>query len=84
LITPICPHTMSSRAMVVAGGEGVTVCVISSPGEVGLSADGSDPFPLEANDRVVVQRAPYSAKLVRRKGYRFYDVLRQKLSDPSN
>jgi len=83
LVTPICPHTMSSRAMVVGGGEEVAVNVISSPGEVGLSADGSDPFPLEAGDRVVVVRAPYLAKLVRRKGYRFYDVLRQKLSDPS-
>jgi NAD+ kinase len=84
LVTPICPHTMSSRAMVVAGGEEVTVCVIANPGEVGLSADGSDPFPLEADDRVVVKRAPYLAKLVRRPGYRFYDVLRQKLSDPAN
>ncbi len=81
LVTPICPHTMNSRAMVVAGSESVTITVVASPGEVGLSADGTDPFPLGKGDVVHVTRAPYVARLVRRRGYRFYDVLRQKLSD---
>lgn len=81
LVTPICPHTMNSRAMVVAGSEPVIVTVLDSPGEVGLSADGSDPFPLERDDQVHVFRSPYSARLVRRHSYSFYDVLRQKLSN---
>jgi len=81
LVTPICPHTMNSRAMVVAGSEVVTITVVTSPGEVGLSADGSDPFPLGRGDVVRVSRAPFMARLVRRRGYRFYEVLRQKLSD---
>lgn len=81
LVTPICPHTMASRSMVVTGNEPVTVQVTESPGAVGLSADGSDPFPLEVGDLIRVVKAPYTAKLVRRPDYRFYDVLRQKLSD---
>lgn len=83
LITPICPHTMNSRAMVISGSEEVCIRVAESPGEVGLSADGSDPFELKRGDHVRVSRAPNPALLVRRTSYRFYDVLRQKLSDPA-
>ncbi|MEW8977572.1 MAG: NAD(+)/NADH kinase [Symbiobacterium sp.] len=80
LITPICPHTMSARSIVVGADDAVAIRVVASPGEVGLSADGSDPFPLVPGDVVRVERAPYPARLVRLPGYRFYDVLRQKLS----
>lgn len=83
LITPICPHTMSTRALVVSGQERVTAEVAESPGEVGLSLDGAEPFKLKKGDRVEVSRAPHVARLVRRQGYRFYDVLRQKLADPA-
>lgn len=82
LVTPVCPHTMNSRAMVVAGSEQVTVAVRESHGEAGFSADGSDPIPLQNGDLVKVSRALYSARLVRRHGYRFYDVLREKLANP--
>lgn len=82
LVTPICPHTIGSRSIVVGGRQQVSVTILESPGEVGLSADGSDPFPLNSGDVVHVERAPYPARLVRRQTYRFYDVLRQKLADP--
>lgn len=82
LVTPICPHTMSTRALVVSGQEQVAVEVAETPGEVGLSMDGAEPFGLRRGDRVEVSRAPHVARLVRRHGYRFYDVLRQKLADP--
>ncbi|BAD40822.1 NAD(+)/NADH kinase [Symbiobacterium thermophilum] len=80
LVTPICPHTMSARSIVVGADVALAIRVAASPGEVGLSADGSDPFPLLPGDVVRVGRAPYTARLVRLPGYRFYDVLRQKLS----
>jgi NAD+ kinase len=83
LVTPICPHTMISRAMVVAGSERVAINVLENPGEVGLSVDGSDPYPLEKGDQVRISRAPYAARLVRRHTYQFYEVLRQKLAHPS-
>ncbi|MBP2016699.1 NAD+ kinase [Symbiobacterium terraclitae] len=79
LITPICPHTISARSMVVNADVPLAIRVVSSPGEVGLSADGSDPFPLVPGDVVRVGRAPYPARLVRLPGYQFYDVLRKKL-----
>jgi NAD+ kinase len=82
LVTPICPHTMNSRAMVLSGNETVTIVVAESPGEVNLSADGSDPIPLTRGDVIRFTRSPYSARLVRRHNYRFYEVLRHKLANP--
>lgn len=82
VVTPICPHTMTTRPMVFSGSEQVTVKVVENPGEVGLSTDGSDPIPLNAGDLVKISRAPYMVKLVRRHSYRFYEVLRQKLANP--
>lgn len=82
MVTPICPHTMAARSIVVAGDEQVTVSVLESPGAVGLSTDGSEPIVVLPGDRVLVSRAPYSARLVRRHGYSFYDVLRRKLANP--
>lgn len=82
LVTPICPHTMAARTIVVSGGEEVAVSILESPGEVGLSADGSEPMELIPGDRVLVSRAPFSARLVRRDAYSFYDVLRRKLANP--
>ncbi|MDF2628145.1 MAG: hypothetical protein K0R39_1976 [Symbiobacteriaceae bacterium] len=84
LITPICPHTMAARTIVVSGGEQVVVTVWESPGEVGLSSDGSEPIGLIPGDRVLVSRAPFSARLVRRHTYSFYDVLRRKLANPGS
>jgi NAD+ kinase len=82
LITPISPHTMMSRPIVVGAHETVIITVIESRGEIGLSADGMDPFPLQEGDQVVITRSPHVAKLVRRLDYRFYDVLREKLAPP--
>lgn len=82
LVTPICPHSMNSRSMVVSGREQITITVLDCSGEVGLSADGNDPYPLHKGDLVRISRAPYMARLVRRHTYRFYDVLRQKLASP--
>jgi NAD+ kinase len=83
LVTPICPHTMNSRATVVSATEEIVIRVEGSAGEVGLSWDGSEPFALQEGDVVRVSKAPYHARLVRRPTYRFYDVLRQKLTCPS-
>lgn len=84
LITPICPHTMAARSIVVSGSEQVVVAVLESPGEVGLSSDGSEPIGLIPGDRVLLSRAPFSARLVRRHTYSFYDVLRRKLANPGS
>ncbi|MFO7173731.1 MAG: NAD(+)/NADH kinase [Bacillota bacterium] len=82
LLTPICPHTFNARSLVLPAGEVVAVRM-HNPSEVVLTADGQYCGPFLPGDLLLVQRAPHTARLVRRHAFRFYDVLRRKLSEPS-
>lgn len=79
LITPICPHSLSARPMVI-GPEGcIKVIVLSRRGEVMLTMDGQHGFSLCQDDQVVIRRASHKARLLRLKNRSFFEVLRRKL-----
>ncbi|MEW6523137.1 MAG: NAD(+)/NADH kinase [Bacillota bacterium] len=83
VITPICPHTLYSRSMVVAPEETITVCLPGAqPGTV-LTADGQSGFHLAEGDRISVQLISERVRLLRRPGWSFYEVLRRKLRENS-
>ncbi|MTI79958.1 MAG: NAD(+)/NADH kinase [Firmicutes bacterium] len=81
VITPICPHTLSARPLVISPDNVVSVTTEISRGEVMLTIDGQYGFSLEANDEVQVRRAPYKAKFIKTKKNSFYSVLRDKLEE---
>lgn len=63
LIVPIAPHLSVDRAVVLAEGSAVNITVQSD--NAVLSVDGQTPIGLDADDRVDVRSAEYSAKFVR-------------------
>lgn len=79
LMTPICPHTLSSRPLVLSSQETVRVVVCSAVAEVMLTVDGQHGFKLEEGDEINIQKAPFHTKLVRLHGRSFYEILREKL-----
>lgn len=81
LVTPICPHTFYSRPLVVAPDRTVQVAVLENQGGTALTIDGQTGFQLQTGDEVLISRASEVARLLRREGFRFYDVLRQKLTE---
>lgn len=82
LLTPICPHTFNARSLVLPGNDAITLR-LSNPEEVYLTVDGHLGHRFQAGDELRVERAPAVARLVRRSPFRFYDVLRRKLAQPS-
>jgi NAD+ kinase len=78
-ITPICPHTLSNRSVIVSSESRIEVKALSQKLEVFLSADGQVQLPLEQGDMVRLSKSPKSIKLVKLRGASFYDTLRQKL-----
>jgi NAD+ kinase len=83
VITPICPHTLQTRPVVVSPDTVVTVEVRQSdadPADVLLDVDGSHCANLEPGDRVVIRRAEFPARLVRVGATTFYSRLRDKLN----
>ena len=83
VITPICPHTLQSRPVVVSPDTVVTVQVRQadrSLSDVLLDVDGNHCANLEPGDRVVIRKADFRARLVRVGATTFYSRLRDKLS----
>ncbi|RJQ30723.1 MAG: NAD(+) kinase [Peptococcaceae bacterium] len=81
LLTPICPHTLWSRPIVVASDSNVKVNILSRLGGVMLTMDGQHGFWLEQGDQVVIKRALHNTRLLRLKGRSFFEVLREKLRE---
>lgn len=77
--TPICPHTLGVRPLVLPAGETVIVEVLSAAEELMLTLDGQDSERLEAGQRVEVRRAAEPVRLVRFPGQTFFSTLRRKL-----
>ena len=80
IITPICPHTLYTRPMIVSPEEEVRIILEEGACEAVLTIDGQVGFSMERGDQVVVEKSPFRATLVRFPGRTFYDVVRNKLS----
>jgi NAD+ kinase len=79
-ITPVCPHTLSNRSVIVNMDSIIEVTNISERLEVFLSADGQVQLPLATGDVVRLRRADEKIRLVRLPGSSFFNTLRQKLN----
>ena len=79
VITPICPHTMTYRPLVVPGTVEIEVHLKDGQDDVYLTLDGQVGFPLRRGDVVAIDDHPSPVRLVRVAGRSFFQVLRRKL-----
>jgi NAD+ kinase len=79
VLSPICPHTLSLRPVVVPDSSRVEVTLETRREEVYLTLDGQEGVGLVAGDCVRATRCPGTVRLVRSSGRTFYDSLRAKL-----
>lgn len=77
--TPICPHTLAIRPLVLPADEQITVEVLSPTEELILTIDGQEGARMMPGDRLVVRRAPVPLRLVRFPEQSFFSTLRRKL-----
>jgi NAD+ kinase len=78
-ITPICPHTLSNRPLVVASEAEFELTLKTPNEEVALTLDGQVGMPLQAGDRVVVRKSAMTFNLIQAHTRNYFDVLRSKL-----
>ncbi len=79
VVTPICPHTMAVRPLVLPPGSEITVEVESPTEEIMLTIDGQVGATLRPGDRVTARKAGEPVRLVRIPGQSFFSLLRRKL-----
>lgn len=77
-ITPICPHMLTNRPVIVPD-DAVIQLTVCSENVTFLTADGQVGEQLERGDRVVCRRSEHTVSLIRPEGAAFFDVLREKL-----
>jgi len=80
VVTPICPHLLTLRPIVLRGDSKLTVRVEGIPTQCLLTVDGQTGFELRIDDEVRCRRSSYTVKLVRLSESGFFDALRSKLS----
>ena len=79
VITPICPHTLAARSIVVPPQEGIVVELVGREEGTLLTVDGQEGVPLIKTDRLLVEVAPYRTRLVRLHARSFYALLQSRL-----
>lgn len=79
LLTPICPHTLTQRPLVLPATAQVRV-KLASPGEMFVTLDGARGRPLELGEEVWLQQAAHRTLILRNPEVDQFTILRQKLS----
>ncbi|MGB8508190.1 MAG: NAD(+)/NADH kinase [Pyrinomonadaceae bacterium] len=78
VITPICPHTLSNRPIVVPDDVEFEF-TLKTREDVALTLDGQVGVPLEIEDRVIVRKSSTTFNLIQASTRNYFDVLRNKL-----
>jgi NAD+ kinase len=78
-LTPICPHTLTNRPLIIPADMKIRVVSRAAEEEAFLTVDGQIGSPLEAGDAVECAASDFDVLLVRPRHKTFFDVLRQKL-----
>lgn len=85
VITPICPHSLTARSIVVSGDEKVTVEIgrrrKTQKEEALVTYDGQTAVHLESTDRVEIRRASLCVQTIQLKKGNFYEILRNKIGN---
>ena len=82
MITPICPHTLKARCMVMPS-EGVVSINVKAPyrARAVVSADGKKGYPLSPDEHVEVVKSEKKLTLLKLDDMNFFDLLKTKLED---
>ena len=79
IISPICPHTITNRPIVLREDAAVEVTLRTENEDVLMTLDGQEGHPLQYLDKVVIRKAKSTIKLIISPEKDYYQVLRQKL-----
>lgn len=78
-LTPICPHTLSNRSVIVDMQSTIEVRILSTRVETVLTADGQKQIELAPNDQVRIHAIPDQVQILNLPENSFFNTLRQKM-----
>ncbi len=78
VISPVAPHSLTARPLVIKDSCTLDISVRSRTNSFQVSVDGTS-HTLNLSNKINIKKAAYTTKVIKRKGYTFYDTLRNKL-----
>lgn len=84
VLTPICPHTISNRPIVLLPKENIEIEYSSSYANVEVSFDGLPCFNMSTNETLSISRSKRIFRLVNMPGHDYFSTLRTKLGWAGN
>jgi len=79
IITPICPHTLTNRPILIKEDDTVTLTLLSKEDEVIVTVDGQVGHPIGYEDTVEISKSDNSIAMIVPPGKSYYEILRTKL-----
>jgi len=80
VITPVCPHTISNRPIVLTSNHTITIEYLSHYDPIEVRADGLDAISMKKNDTFCIRKSPNTFKLVNLHRHEYFSTLRSKLN----
>ena len=78
ILTPICPHTLTHRPLIVPGNAEIDVTLTSKDDGAIATLDGQVGVAIMQGDTVAIQASEHRTRLIRFPESNYYDVLREK------
>lgn len=79
ILTPVCPHTLTHRPLIVPGKDKIDLTLTSTDPGAMATLDGQVGVPITRGDTVTIQTSENRTRLIRFPESNYYDVLREKL-----
>lgn len=81
VLTPICPHSLTQRPLVVSDGAEIQIHLKDQPGQVMMTLDGQDAVDMKEGDVVIVKKFPrHTLQIISSPTRDYFSILREKLS----
>ena len=82
IITPICPHTLSQRPIILSSASKITVEVpaYKSNKNINLSIDGQENIKISSGQSITIKKSKYEMKLITHPDKSYFNILRSKLN----
>lgn len=80
VLTPICPHSLTHRPLVISDDSEIEIRLNDRPGHVLLTLDGQDAIDMKQDDLVIIKRfKKHSLQLISSPTRDYFSLLREKL-----
>ncbi|MDI6785937.1 MAG: NAD(+)/NADH kinase [bacterium] len=80
VITPICPHSLTHRPMVLTSENTILIKIASEDEDINLTCDGQEGYSLQNGDCIAITKATRQTLLICSEKRSFFEVLRAKLN----